>query len=120
VADDNGDLQRAIGLGLTLCGATIGTASDGQEAMDRTLAGQFDVVLMDVHMPRLDGLEASRRLRGAGCLVPIIALSADATAECRSASLAAGCDLYVVKPFDMDALARIIRTLHDRRVGPGV
>src|SRR5262249_14662458 len=67
----------------------------------------------DIHMPELDGLEATRAIRAAGHQLPIIAVSADALAERRSSALAAGCSDYVTKPIDFDELLATLNRLLD-------
>jgi len=111
LAEDNEDLQSAMGRLLTLLGATVDSAFDGHEAVALALARPYDIILMDVWMPRLDGLEATRLLRSHDCQLPIIALTADATTERRSAALDAGCDTYLSKPFESDDLIAAIHTL---------
>ena len=118
LAEDNEDLQSAMGRLLTLLGASVDSAFDGHEAIALVFAKSYDIVLMDVWMPRLDGLEATRLLRSRGCHLPIIALTADATTERRSAALDAGCDTYLSKPFESDDLIAAIHTLmRDPRPG---
>jgi len=111
LAEDNEDLQRAMGRLLTLLGASVDSAFDGHEAVSLVQSHSYDIVLMDVWMPRLDGLEATRLLRSRGCRVPIIALTADATTERRGAALDAGCDTYLSKPFESDDLIASIHAL---------
>ncbi|MFN9758202.1 MAG: response regulator, partial [Planctomycetota bacterium] len=100
-------------------------AQDGQEAIDLVLAQPFDVVLMDCQMPRLDGLEAARRIRrlaaedalaaGAPRPLPILALTAANAAEDRSACAAAGMDEVLAKPFAAkDLIAAVARALATR------
>ena len=83
---------------LEAAGATAGRAADGDEAVAKALDGDFAMVLMDVRMPIVDGLAATRRLRAAGFRPSILALTANAAPEQRAACLAAGCDDYYVKP----------------------
>ena len=76
----------------------------GRRAIDLALTNTYDAILMDIHMPEVDGLAATTAIRDAGLTMPIIAVSADAMAERRSAALAAGCNAYVTKPIDFDEL----------------
>jgi signal transduction histidine kinase/CheY-like chemotaxis protein len=111
LADDNADLRLAIGRSLRIDGASVDYAGNGREALAMARTGQFDVVLMDVRMPVMNGLDATRALRAEGNQVAIIALSADATPEMRTASIVAGCSTYICKPFDPRELVAAIRFL---------
>jgi hypothetical protein len=114
LADDNADLQLAIGRSLKIDGATISYASNGREAVQLAQSGTFDVVLMDMLMPSMNGLQAVRTLRADGCRVPIIAISADASPDTRAALIDAGCTAYLCKPFEPSDLTASIRfTLQD-------
>ncbi len=87
-------------------------ANHGQEALDLLeRGGAFDVVLMDIQMPVLDGIEATRRARARGLRVPIVALSGNARQEHVDVALAAGMQAYVVKPFSRQELVRLILQL---------
>jgi CheY-like chemotaxis protein/HPt (histidine-containing phosphotransfer) domain-containing protein len=90
---------------LTSVGLIVETAEDGSEAVDKVLAEPFDLVLMDMQMPKLDGLEATRRIRASGRAdLPIIAMTANAFSEDRSACIAAGMNDHVAKPVDTERL----------------
>jgi signal transduction histidine kinase len=104
VVEDNDDLRSMTVEFLTLAGATVGEASGGEEAIERWQAARYDAILMDVRMPQVDGIEATRRLRAMGVGVPIVALTADAVAEQRDECLGAGCTAYLVKPFNIAQL----------------
>jgi len=80
---------------------------NGEEAVEKALSGQYDYILMDVRMPVMDGLEASRRIRSAGIETPIIALTAQAMEEDRKACLDAGMNAYLPKPYKLDDLREI-------------
>lgn len=113
LAEDNADLRLSIGRALRLDGAFVDYASDGREAIAMIGRDAFDVVLMDVKMPVMSGLHAARVLRAAGCRLPIVALSADASSECRAASIDAGCSAFLTKPFDRgDLTASILFLRH--------
>ncbi len=102
---------------LTKMGATVVVAENGRMAVEIALASRdagnpFDVILMDMQMPVLDGYQATQRLRRQGWSQPIIALTANAMAEDRQKGLGAGCDDYLAKPIDrrqlLDALMRLV------------
>ena len=115
VVDDTRDNQRLIGKYLSMEGATVGFASDGLAASRSAMSGDFDLVLMDLQMPLLDGLAATCLLRQQGFQKPIVALTAHAMKEDREKSLAAGCDAYLAKPVDRENLiATIARMAHER------
>jgi len=103
LAEDGPDNQRLLRHLLTAAGASVSLAVDGEEAVRLALAARahgrmFDVVLMDMQMPRLDGYAATSRLRDLGYDGPIVALTANAMAPDRERCLAAGCDDYCAKP----------------------
>ena len=118
LADDNEDIRYAMTTLLTFYGAKVVEASDGAEAVALCERAAFDVILMDVRMPRLDGLEATRKLRQLGSRVPIIALTGDAVLEHRRECLAAGCSAYVAKPVDLEQLFAVINELRRAGVEP--
>lgn len=98
---DNETLVRAF---LRKTGAELEVAHDGQEALEMALAQEYDLVLMDIQMPRMDGLQATRELRGRGFGKPIIAVSAHAMADEIRRSLAAGCQAHLTKPLNRTLL----------------
>lgn len=117
LAEDGPDNQRLISLVLQKAGATVVIAQNGHEAVEKALASlpgagrrrddpkePFDIVLMDIQMPEMDGYEATRRLRQAGYDVPIIALSAHATTHAAHECLIAGCNDCLAKPIDRESL----------------
>jgi two-component system response regulator QseB len=90
---------------------------DGPSALDAERASAFDLVVLDLNLPRLDGLEVLRRLRARGSAVPVLILSArDATRD-RVLGLNTGADDYLVKPFELDELFARIHALERRRSG---
>ncbi|MBB2911528.1 two-component system response regulator MprA [Streptosporangium becharense] len=111
VVDDEPALREALQSSLEFEGYRVGLASDGQEAL-RTLEREpYEVVLLDVMMPRLDGLTACRRLRAAGNRVPVLMLTARDAVGDRVSGLDAGADDYLVKPFELDELLARVRAL---------
>ncbi len=115
LAEDNPVNQTITEAMLHSLGYRVTVAGNGREALEQTSATQFDAILMDVQMPEISGLEATRairaRERGTGVRVPIIALTANAMEGDREQCLAAGMDSYLAKPFEMQDLARELGTL---------
>ena len=108
LAEDNPDNQRLISMYVTQTGAEIVIAHDGRQAVERALLEPFDLILMDMQMPVMDGLEATRVLRGSAYRGPIVALTANAFREDRDACLVAGCNDFMTKPIVRDVLFRIL------------
>ncbi len=107
VVDDAADNRKLIGFHLRKAGAELELAQNGQEALERISGAAnhpFDVVLMDMQMPVLDGYEATRQLRLARDMTPVIAITAHALAEDRDRCLQAGCNDYLTKPIQRDEL----------------
>jgi two-component system, sensor histidine kinase and response regulator len=109
LAEDCTDNQRIVSLILTNAGFQVIVAENGQVACEKALAAlnegnPFDMILMDMQMPIMEGHEATRRLRAAGYDRPIVALTAHATVDDRRKCLEAGCDFYVTKPINRSEL----------------
>ncbi|MDA8290882.1 MAG: response regulator transcription factor [Actinomycetota bacterium] len=117
VVDDEADLRRALERALVLHGYSVGSASDGTDALRQLSAEAPDVLVLDVAMPGVDGIEVCRRLRAAGDRTPVLMLTARDGVDDRVAGLDAGADDYLVKPFALEELLARIRALL-RRAGP--
>jgi PAS domain S-box-containing protein len=116
LAEDNSDNRRAIKLRLEQVGLKVSTAQNGQEAFEVVLnssaeGSAFDVILMDMQMPVLDGYEATRLLRMQGYEGPIVALTAFALEEDREECLRIGCNDHISKPIDWPQLLGLIDRL---------
>jgi two-component system response regulator MprA len=111
VVDDEPALREALQTSLEFEGYTVVTANDGQAALEELARTPYDAVLLDVMMPRLDGLTACRRLRAAGDHVPVLMLTARDAVGDRVSGLDAGADDYLVKPFELDELLARVRAL---------
>ncbi len=108
LVDDAPDNQTVIGLFLGLAGANVDFADNGEEGVKKAMAGDYNVVLMDIQMPIVDGYEATKRLRSQGFLKPIIALTAHAMKEERDRCLNAGCTDHFTKPVDRVKLISLV------------
>jgi len=118
VVDDERAVRDSLRRALTLEGYDVELAEDGEQALERLEGGdaQPDVVVLDVLMPGIDGLEVCRRLRGRGLRIPVLMLTARDGVKDRVAGLDAGADDYVVKPFALEELFARVRALL-RRTG---
>lgn len=111
LAEDGPDNRHLISAWLEKLGLKVDTAPDGARAVELALAGQYDVVLMDIQMPNMDGVQATRLLRSTGFATPIVALTANVMAEDRERYRAAGCNACVAKPVDFAELERLLAGL---------
>jgi len=110
LAEDNPVNQRVAALMLERLGHRIDVVGDGAAAVEAIVDGDYDLVLMDLHMPRLDGLAATReaRLRRPGDRPRIVAVTASATDDSRRACLSAGMDDFITKPVEVTDLHRVV------------
>lgn len=116
VVDDVIANQKLIALILTRGGASLSLASNGQEACDLVLSKQqpFDVILLDMQMPIMDGYEAARKLRQAGITTPIVALTANAMKGDRDKCLEAGCTDFISKPVNKEELLQRMQWYYEQ------
>jgi two-component system response regulator MprA len=117
VVDDDPALSRTLRRALAVEGYDVELAADGSEALQRLAAGRFDAVVLDVAMPRLDGLAVCRRMRKRRDRTPVLMLTARDAIGDRVSGLDAGADDYLVKPFALDELNARVRALL-RRAAP--
>ncbi|WP_297745955.1 response regulator transcription factor [uncultured Tessaracoccus sp.] len=117
VVDDDQAVRDSLARSLSYTGSEVQTASDGIEALAKLASYTPDAIIMDVMMPRLDGLEATKMLRDSGNDVPILILTARDAVGDRVDGLDAGADDYMVKPFALDELLARLRAL-TRRAKP--
>ena len=113
VVEDFEDSRFMLRQLLELAGYRVVEATDGEEAVKLAVAEHPELILMDLSLPKLDGLTATRRIRQQDGLgqVPIVAVSAHDSPGSRSEALAAGCDEYVTKPIDFDQLSTLLHRL---------
>ena len=117
LVEDNELNRDMLSRRLTRKGHEVSIAVNGRQGIDMARAGQFDLVLMDMSLPEIDGWETTRLMRAAPetATVPIIALTAHAMAGDRDRALAAGCNDYDTKPVEFDRLLGKMAAL----LGPG-
>ncbi|MDO3698528.1 response regulator transcription factor, partial [Curtobacterium flaccumfaciens] len=115
IADDDAQLVRALSVTLSARGYDVVTARDGREAIDAVITERPDLVLLDLGMPRLDGIGVLEGVR-AWSQVPVLVLSGRTDSSDKVDALDAGADDYVTKPFQMDELLARLRALGRRRV----
>jgi two-component system, OmpR family, response regulator len=118
VVDDEPFLRDAVAASLRFLGFDVSTAETGIEALRLARGGRFDLVVLDVMLPDVDGFEVLRRLRRDGSRLPVIFLTARDTQDDKVAGLTLGGDDYLTKPFGLEELAARIRSVL-RRTRPG-
>ncbi len=117
MVDDDRAVRESLRRSLSFNGYTVDLAEDGVEALDAITNERPDALILDVMMPRMDGLEVCRQLRGTGDDIPILVLTARDTVSERVSGLDAGADDYLPKPFALEELLARLRALL-RRTGP--
>ncbi|MNO86965.1 Transcriptional regulatory protein QseB [compost metagenome] len=115
--EDDVALGEGIHQALSREGYTVDWLQDGSSALHSLLSETFDLAVLDLGLPRLDGLEVLRRLRQSGSALPVLILTARDATEDRIAGLDAGADDYLVKPFDLNELKARLRALLRRCAG---
>lgn len=117
VAEDSRDMNRLIVKMLTKAGYSVDGCYDGEAALDCLLGAEYDAILLDVMMPKLDGYQVLEKLRDRGVDTPVLFLTArDAVAD-RVRGLDLGADDYLVKPFEFEELLARIRAMTRKRAG---
>lgn len=117
VVEDNPQNMRLIDMVLRTRGYNLLKATDGKEGLDMAVREQPDLIIMDVQLPKMDGLEVTRRLRSKpiSSRVPIVAVTAYAMKGDQDKALDAGCDAYMSKPIDTRALPELVGELLQKR-----
>jgi len=117
LVEDDKMIGEAVRTGLKRQGYTVDWVQDGQAARTALRTETFDLVLLDLGLPGVDGLTLLRGLRAAGEKVPVLILTARDSVDDRIKGLDAGADDYLVKPFDLDELAARVRAVARRQAG---
>ena len=110
-AEDQPQLRRSVTKALTAAGYSVDAAADGAQALDDLDGVDYDAIVLDVMMPRVDGLTVLRTLRGRGDDTPVLLLTARDAVSDRVAGLDAGADDYLIKPFALEELLARLRVL---------
>jgi DNA-binding response OmpR family regulator/anti-sigma regulatory factor (Ser/Thr protein kinase) len=118
VVEDESVNLKLISFVLEKLGIEVLTATDGEAAVECALNDPIDVILMDMHLPKMNGVEATRLLREKGCTIPVVALTASQDQEEINDFLAAGCQEYVPKPFQRRQLHACMKKYLTRSVEP--
>ena len=122
VAEDNPMNQRVIAMTLERAGHDVTLADDGEAALEALDHQEFDIILMDMHMPRMSGIEAAKLIRMqelGGRQVPIIGFTADATSEARDTLLAAGMNACLTKPIEPQRLLQAVQQMAPKKDDDG-
>lgn len=114
VVDDEIDILTTIADQLSLDSILVDCAYNGVQAINLALENNYDVIVLDIMMPKLNGIDTCQRMRANGCIVPIIFLTARDTLQDKITGFNSGCDDYLVKPFAMDELLCRIHALSNR------
>lgn len=117
LVEDDELLGDGVQAGLRHCGFTADWLRDGEQAMRALLAEPYDAVVLDLGLPRRDGLSILRSVRAQGCTVPVLVLTARDTLFDKVSGLDSGADDYLIKPVDLDELAARLRALVRRASG---
>ena len=115
IAEDDADISRALAALFEHNNYTVDTVTNGNDAYDYSVSGNYDGIILDIMMPGMDGLEVLKALRSAGCRTPVLLLTAKADIEDRVNGLDAGADDYLPKPFAANELLARVRAMLRRK-----
>src|ERR1700712_862862 len=117
LVEDDSMIGRAVQHGLAQAGFAVDWVTDGQDGLSAAANGVYDLVVLDIGLPRIDGLSMLQTLRNRRDDVPVLVTSARDAVPDRIAGLNAGADDYLLKPFDLDELIARVRALLRRHAG---
>lgn len=119
IVEDEDKLRRSLQRGLAEVGYDVTAAEDGDEGLALAVAGNFDLLILDLMLPGRDGLQLLREIRTEGVAIPVLILSARGEVDDRVRGLDTGADDYLAKPFAWTELEARVRACLRRRTGPG-
>lgn len=111
LAEDEKSLSKAVIKILEKNNYTADPVYNGRDALDYILSGNYDVVILDIMMPEMDGITVLKRIREAGCSIPVLILSAKSEVDDKVSGLDSGANYYLTKPFDTKELLATIRAI---------
>ncbi|RUM61699.1 MAG: DNA-binding response regulator [Persephonella sp.] len=111
IVEDNYELNKTLKEILELNGYLVESAYDGEEALDYVLSGDYDIIILDILLPKVDGYDVCKIIRDKGIKTPVLMLTAKGTIQDKVKGLDIGADDYLVKPFDIEELLARIRAL---------
>ena len=117
IAEDQKDLNKVINKRLVAAGYSVDSCFDGEEALDYMDAAQYDCLILDIMMPKKDGLAVLNELRGRGDTTPVLFLTARDAIDDKVKGLELGADDYLIKPFAFEELLARIRVLTRKKAG---
>ena len=111
IADDDDEIRDLLEFDISHSGYEVDCAKDGMEALEKAMSINYDVILLDVMMPKMNGFEVCKNIRTSGKTVPILLLTAKGTIDDKTQGFDCGADDYLVKPFDIQEVLLRIRAL---------
>ena len=111
IADDDNEIRELLEFDLSHSGYEVDSAKDGEEALHKALIGDYDLILLDVMMPKMNGFDVCKNIRKAKPELPILMLTAKGTINDKTEGFDSGADDYIVKPFDIQEVLLRVRAL---------
>lgn len=111
IVDDDAEIRDLLEFDISSSGYFVDTASDGMEGLNKALNNKYDLILLDVMMPKMNGFDVCKNIRQAKINVPILMLTAKGTISDKTSGFDSGADDYLVKPFDIQEVLLRIRVL---------
>lgn len=118
IADDDNEIRELLEFDLSHSGYETDIAKDGEEALQKALANSYDLILLDVMMPKINGFDVCKHIRSVKPSVPILLLTAKGTIGDKTQGFNSGADDYIVKPFDIQEVLLRVRALVRRHQAP--
>ena len=118
IADDDNEIRELLEFDLSHSGYETDIAKDGEEALQKALANNYDLILLDVMMPKINGFDVCKHIRSAKPAVPVLMLTAQGTIGDKTQGFDSGADDYIVKPFDIQEVLLRVRALVRRHQAP--